>query len=53
YKHVQWTSQAEVFQVHTVVLSLTLFVSLMIFIFDFGFTRVMDRLSSNVKSLFR
>ncbi|WP_231101179.1 preprotein translocase subunit SecE [Streptobacillus moniliformis] len=52
YKQVQWPSKAEVFQVTIVVLLITLFVSLMILIFDFGFTTFMDRFSSIVKSLF-
>ncbi|WP_231106528.1 preprotein translocase subunit SecE [Streptobacillus moniliformis] len=52
YKLVLWPSKAEVFQVTIVVLLITLFVSLMILIFDFGFTTFMDRFSSIVKSLF-
>ncbi|CAM3101491.1 preprotein translocase subunit SecE [Streptobacillus ratti] len=52
YKQVQWPSKAEVFQVTIVVLLITLFVSLMILIFDFSFTTFMGRFSSIVKSLF-
>ncbi|WP_156298931.1 preprotein translocase subunit SecE [Streptobacillus canis] len=52
YKQVQWPTKAEVFQVTIVVLLITLFISLMILIFDFGFTTLMDRFSSIVKSLF-
>ncbi|WP_241497093.1 preprotein translocase subunit SecE [Streptobacillus notomytis] len=52
YKQVQWPNKAEVFQVTIVVLLITLFVSLMILIFDFGFTTFMYRFSSIVKSVF-
>lgn len=51
YKQVIWPNKSEVFQVTLVVLLITVFISLMILFFDFGFTVAMDRFSSLVKSI--
>ena len=49
YKQVQWPTVPEVIQVTIVVLLITLFISLMILIFDISFTSIMTRFSDLIK----
>lgn len=53
YKQVQWPSKKEVTQVTVIVLLITLFVSLMLLIFDFSFITVMDRFQNLVKTIIK
>lgn len=51
YSLIHWPKKSEVFQVTIVVLLITLFISIMIFAFDFTFVNVMNTFSSFVKSI--
>ena len=53
YKQVQWPTVPEVIQVTIVVLLITLFISLMILIFDISFTSIMTRFSDLIKSIIK
>ena len=53
YKQVQWPTVPEVIQVTIVVLVITLFISLMILIFDISFTSIMTRFSDLIKSIIK
>lgn len=53
YKQVQWPTVPEVIQVTIVVLLITLFISLMILIFDISFTSIMARFSDLIKSIIK
>ena len=53
YKQVQWPTVPEVIQVTKVVLLITLFISLMILIFDISFTSIMTRFSDLIKSIIK
>jgi preprotein translocase, secE subunit len=53
YKQVQWPTTPEVIQVTIVVLLITLFISLMILIFDISFTSIMTRFSDLIKSIIK
>ncbi|WP_169792235.1 preprotein translocase subunit SecE [Pseudostreptobacillus hongkongensis] len=53
YKQVTWASLPEVVQVTIVVLLITIFISLMVLIFDVSFTTLMDRFSSFIKTVIR
>ena len=53
YKQVQWPTVPEVIQVTIVVLLITLFISLMILIFDIRFTSIMTRFSDLIKSIIK
>ena len=53
YKQVQWPTVPEVIQVTIVVLLITLFISLLILIFDISFTSIMTRFSDLIKSIIK
>ena len=53
YKQVQWPTVPEVIQVTIVVLLITLFIYLMILIFDISFTSIMTRFSDLIKSIIK
>ena len=53
YKQVQWPTVPEVIQVTIVVLLITLFISLMILIFDISFTSIMTRFSDLITSIIK
>lgn len=51
YSQIHWPTKSEVFQVTIVVLLITLFISLMILIFDYSFVNLMNIFSNFIKSL--
>lgn len=51
YKQIIWPTKSDVFQATIIVMLITLFISIMIFVFDFSFVTVMNRFQMLVKSI--
>lgn len=53
YKQIQWPTKSDVFQVTIIVMLITLFVSIMVFLFDFSFVSIMNQFQNLVRALIK